>query len=372
MTSLLLSPTDVLEFRDGPSALPGSGCAWPFPNAIHDALRTGLLELAGSRQDFASLQTRGPLPWHPQHGHLFPIPLDASRVPEGIRRHRLLPIPPGERNAAAEGFTPPCLPAPDVSSSQAAVLTGWWTAAQMHQYLGGANRFDAAPVASGELWVDESVPSAEASQLRLKSGVRIAIQAGFDAPANGEMDVLDALLRSGLMRLGEGEHLVQFERKKAAWPSFETPAPVSWDGPFHVRWVLLSPAIFEHGSLPGWCRARSEKHALPDGQVGLRENKNRSFIRAHLIAHHLGAPIPLTRLQAPEDSPAAVRLAVPAGSVYHFLCADSTNAVRLVSVLHGRHRSDEFREMGFGFGLCAKPELISTDLTTFASQFFAA
>lgn len=372
MTSLLLAPADVLEFRDGSPTLSGIGSPWPLPDAIHHAFRTALRSLAGANQDFASLRSRGPLPWHTQHGHLFPVPLDASRTADGIRRHRLLPVSPGERSASPHGFTPPCLPAPEVYPGGNAALTGWWSAAQMHQYLAGANRFDAAPVSSGELWTREPGSDSGPCRMRLKTGARLAIQTGLDTPAETETAVLDSLLRSGFMRLGNACHLVQFERKRAAWPAFETPAPVAWDGPFHVRWVLLSPAIFEHGSLPGWCRARSDKLALPDGQVGLRENKNRSFIRAHLIAHHLGQPIPIRLTPGPDGVPAPVRQAVPAGSVYHFLCADSANAVRLVSLLHGRHSSDELGEQGFGFGLCAKPELISTELTPFASQFFAA
>ncbi|WP_372847242.1 type III-B CRISPR module-associated Cmr3 family protein, partial [Pontiella sp.] len=49
------------------------------------------------------------------------------------------------------------------------------------------------------------------------------------------------------------------------------------------------------------------------------------------------------------------RLCVPAGAVYYF---ETSEPEKLVDYLHGKTRSDELAEKGFGFGVCGtwKPE----------------
>ena len=381
MTPLLLAPTDVLRFRTTPSA------QWPLPSTVQEHFRRALLEArepqATGHAELESLELRGPLPWHPKHGVLYPIPLDASKTADGIRHHRLMELPAGDTNPAPGAFAPPCLPAPSVAPAKEGVLTGWWTAEQPSNYLAGSTRFNATPIPSRELWTEEARmgvarPSAgnrrlfATRSLRLNKDVRIAIQAGLpsDLSDGEEAGAWEALLQKGQMLLGGDRRLVQIERRRTGWPVFEKPAPGPWEGPFHVRWTLLTPAIFLHGSLPGWCRSTLEKHPFPDGQVCLREAKNRPFLRAHLVAHHLGEPMPVAGWDPIANRPKPTQLAVPAGSVYHFLCPDAPTATRLVNLLHDSPRSDLFAEHGWGHGLCAKPELIPPALRALGEKLF--
>lgn len=363
----------------------------PFPSVVHEAFRhafLGMLHRSGLGEPIAgqdpageSLHLRGPLPWHPAHGHLFPIPLDASPGPEGIRRHRLLSVPAAEASQTPDAFNPPCLPAPEASPVQKSALAGWWTAGQLAQYLAGVSRFDPRPVSPGDLWIEEPRIPAESPAagrdgffpsacLRLNQGARIAIQAGLVKPAAEVKAAFDALVRQGQMLLGDDGRLVRFERKGATWPAFEKHESASGLAPFHVRWVLLTPAVFSHGSLPGWCRPSAAETPLPEGFVCLRERKNSPFLRARLIAHHLGSPLVVSGREGVDAGPGGARLAVPAGSVYHFLCADAASAERLVNLLHDRTRSDFFSEAGCGHGLCARPEPAEADLRAIASRLF--
>ena len=61
-----------------------------------------------------------------------------------------------------------------------------------------------------------------------------------------------------------------------------------------------------------------------------------------------------------DGTPKETRLAVPAGSVYYFLCDSAPTANALIALLHcDPHsdafgpRSDFFGEKGFGCGLCS-------------------
>ena len=129
MIPLLIEPTDVLFFRDGiPMSAGqgrGAGCRLPFPSTVHEAFRHSLLRLHGrdtkgkhltGRNDkkiattaYQSLRLRGPLPWHQDHGHLFPVPLDVSREQgaKSTRLTRLLHIPAENTNSTPDSFTPP-------------------------------------------------------------------------------------------------------------------------------------------------------------------------------------------------------------------------------------------------------------------------
>ncbi len=407
MTPLLLEPTDVLFFRDGiPMSAGqgrGAGCRLPFPSTVHEAFRHSLLRLHGretrgklltGRDDkkiattaYQSLRLRGPLPWHAEHGHLFPVPLDASRMPDGksIRPHRLLPLDDEATNHTPGTFTPPCVPAPDVPPSKQAALTGWWTADQMRHYLAGDTDFDPTPIPTDKLWLEEPrigvaiQPERLATEdgqlfagtyLRPQKSTRFAIQVGLARPVNGEAHEMGALLDQGFLLLGGDRRLARLHQENATWPSFAQPDEVSGDNPFIVRWVLITPAIFIHGSLPGWCQSSDSGHPLPHGQVCLREGKNAPFLRAHLIAHHLGRPMPVTGWDGVEGCPKPTQLAVPAGSVYHFLCADAATANALFTLLHDRTRSDFYGEKGCGHGLCAKPEPMSPDLRSLAARLF--
>lgn len=407
MTALLLEPDDVLFFRDGVPMSAGqgrgAGCRLPFPSTMHEAFRHALLSLHGrevrgkgiagrdgkaiATVDYQSLRLQGPLPWHGKHGLLFPAPLDASKAPDGrIVRHRLFPIAKGWSNRAAGVYTPPALPAASVPPSKEAAFKGWWTAKQLSDFLAGEERFNSRAVATEDLWLEESrigveiEPGRQAAMdgqlfagayLRARRETRLAVRAGLLKPVREEAAEWDRFLTDARLLLGGERRLVRFQADRGAWPEFPAPKfPVPAEGPWVVPWILLAPAIFAHGSLPGWCRSTDPRRPLPDGRVCLRESRESPELRAHLVAWHLGRPQPVSGWDGNGGHPKATHFAVPAGSVYHFLCADSEDARRLVALLHDRHRSDYYGEKGCGHGLCAAPRQISPDLHPLAEELF--
>jgi hypothetical protein len=51
------------------------------------------------------------------------------------------------------------------------------------------------------------------------------------------------------------------------------------------------------------------------------------------------------------DQAKPTQLAVPAGSVYYFLCENRATAAALATKLHWQPRSDHYGEKGCGYGL---------------------
>ncbi|WP_372808716.1 type III-B CRISPR module-associated Cmr3 family protein [Pontiella sp.] len=142
-----------------------------------------------------------------------------------------------------------------------------------------------------------------------------------------------------------------------------------------VKWVLLTPAIYTGGWLPSWIDADSGKLKTGDVEKPPREpgesreawraRFRQSGIDATLIAARIPKPFPYSGWRAhggreDKDGNAIkgahpTRLCVPAGAVYYF---ETNEPEKLVDYLHGKTRSDELAEKGFGFGVCGtwKPE----------------
>src|SRR5581483_6060966 len=132
-----------------------------------------------------------------------------------------------------------------------------------------------------------------------------------------------------------------------------------------IKWVLLTPAIFIRGWLPGWIG--------DDGQVKLRvvekatradrrrprySDPNWSYdpqrdkatpVSAKLVAACVGKP---QVVGGWADAPKPTYLAVPSGSVYYFRAASPKDAELLVQSLQHRCKSDFFGEKGLGLGVC--------------------
>jgi CRISPR-associated protein Cmr3 len=425
MNTLLLEPTDVLFFRD---AIPmsagqgrGAGARLPFPSTLHDALRSCLLLGRGveglarekmwtqrngsgerpiATRDFQSLHTAGPFPWTPEHGLLLPVPLDAV-LADGARRVACLALMPDDSPAPAADFRPRCIPAAVTRPDKKAQLHGWWTCEQYAAYLTGAElqtRQGFTPIHASDLWQEEArvgvaiapeTASAVEGQLyaggflRPAEGLRIALQAGLGekSPAAEHDDLarLDWLLLGGERRLAR-IHRPQ-EKIFAAIPG--TPTFTGSD-PCLVKWTLVTPAIFTHGALPGWCFNAHD--GLPTGRVRLgaaREQRRRRARaaaaplpgRAHLLAWCLGKPLTVAGWDAIAGAPKPTQLAVPAGSAYYFLCEDAATAEALAARLHWRPRSDHAGDRGCGYGLCSLvPKLheqSSADLPTLARELFS-
>jgi CRISPR-associated protein Cmr3 len=426
--SHLIEPTDVLFFRDGiPMSAGqgrGSGSRLPFPSTLHEALRASLIakhgrsdkEAAfrpkeaprkggwlgkgksapshGGSKDYQSLRLTGPLPWHTEPGLLLPVPLDVAFNKERTTLHRLSLLQ--QSIASAGAFAPACLPVATTPPDKHGQFHGWWTVAQYQHYLAGetdASQDAFAPIPTEDLWsaehriglaIDPATSSAQEGQLfagsylRLKPDVRFCFQAQLGKPIGSEqsnLDSLDWLLLGGDRRLAR-----LWPKNEDVFGDLRTPpvAPAN-DGPVLLKWSLITPAIFAHGSLPGWCSHPTGKpDGLPVGHVRLGKSKRKNDSHdlpgsAALISWCLGRPQTVTGWDALKNEAKPTQLAVPAGSVYYFLCQDAATATALAAKLHWQPRSDHYGEKGCGYGLCsfdAKLHPTSPDIRQLANALF--
>ncbi|MBM4152946.1 MAG: hypothetical protein FJ220_05445 [Kiritimatiellaceae bacterium] len=136
-----------------------------------------------------------------------------------------------------------------------------------------------------------------------------------------------------------------------------------------IKWVTLTPSIFTGGWLPSWID--SETGCLKTGDVEKplrqpgesREDWRKRFKHNGIDAKLVSACVPksfaysgwrahggrISNQGDVENGAFATRLCVPAGAVYYF---ETNEPEKLVDYLHGKTRSDELAEKGFGFGLC--------------------
>lgn len=410
----------------------GAGCRMPFPSTLHEAFRASLLrargetglrkEVAGRPRNairkgnwhevsdatdvmiatkaFRSLRTVGPLPWHPDTGKglMLPVPLDVALTSDKSSLMRLQlwrdPSVKPDDLAHPDDLRPLCLPLATTPPDKHGQLHGWWSIPQYQAYLAGetanANqRFD--PLPTDALWqfehrvgvqIDAGSFAATSGQLyagsylRARSGVRFAAQLLLGDPraeADGEgreIKNLPWLLLGGEFRLARLWHT---NTANQPLPDYFTglrqaPAPPSKDGPCLLKWVLVTPAIFAHGSLPGWCL-----DTKTDRQGGKLKTGRVCFDlpgRAHLISWCLGKPRTVSGWDVAEGRAKPTMLAVPEGGVYYFLCENRNTAAALAKKLHWQPRSDFYGEKGCGYGLVSFDHHTSLDVQTLASELF--
>ena len=196
---------------------------------------------------------------------------------------------------------------------------------------------------------------------------RFAAWTGLKNPSNDEVYNLQHL---DFLILGGERRISRIHRDGVTLPVPVLPAVPAVDGPIILKWVLATPAVFANGSLPGWCRDTSSA-ARSDGEVCLPLKSG----RAKLIATCHGKPIAFAGWDVVKGESKPTRLAVPAGSVYYYLCSNAAVASELAGLLHWRPRSDVFGEKGFGYGLCGFATQLhpaSPDLQTLTLHLFSA
>ena len=388
LTPVLIEPTDVLFFRDSvPMAAgqgQGHGCRLPWPSTLHEAFRSTLLLADGDLQPsksrtgrdgkpvasfaYQSLRTLGPLPWLERNdqkpeaptGLFLPVPLDAQISDDD----HLQPLELLKQEGGASSVKHlPCLPVSPIPASKKLRL-GWWTPDQYARYLAGNTQTKLPPTPEPEFWEAEH-------------RIGLEIEPGTSAAKSGRL-YAGAYLRprkefrlaawTGLMRPREDEEArlarLQFlllggERRLVRLSPFGKPtlpkAPVaSGAGPCLLKWSLVTPAVFANGWLPGWCQDTSAQKRSA-GEVCLRLPG-----RARIVGACLGKAAPFAGWDAVDGTPKETRLAVPAGSVYYFLCDSTAAANALIAQLHFDPnsetfgpRSDFYGEKGFGCGLCS-------------------
>jgi CRISPR type III-B/RAMP module-associated protein Cmr3 len=259
-------------------------------------------------------------------------------------------------------------------------LFGWWTTAQLRGYLDGQQASAGfTPVQTSDLWSAEhrvgvqidpgSFASAEGqlyagSYLRTDKQTRFVAWAGIADPVNArngeaaarereheQLAKLDWLLHGGEFRLARLWHKTE-DGEVIADPLGDLrtpPEPPPCDGPCLLKWVLVTPAIFAQGSLPGWCVDTKKDRSdgpRPVGRICLELPG-----RAQLVSWCLGKPRTVSGWDVVEGRAKPTMLAVPEGGVYYFLCENPAVAVALARRLHWQPRSDFYGEKGCGYGL---------------------
>lgn len=427
---LLIEPTDTFFFRD---SIPmsagqgrGAGARIPLPSTLHEAFRASLCEKYGFEnrggfrpreadrsggwlgkaksvdpnggfKDFQSLQIIGPFPFLESRpgspgGLFFPAPLDLV-YGEDHAAHVLGVMPLPDRSHSGQL---PCVAVSPVPASKNQP-SGYLSASDTTAYLAGdLKKLNASsdsdestryPIVKIDTFfreeyrigvaLDPSRNAAAESQLfsathaRPDEQFRLAAWAGLKAPANGEANKLGGL---DFLILGGERRIARVHRDRGTLPEFPGPKIPDGSEPVILKWSLVTPGVFAHGWLPGWCRSSDGHLRLPDHFVCLKSNKSSPPPKARLIATCLGKPIAFAGRDVVREQPKPTQLAVPAGSVYYFLCADAAAARDLANLLHWRPRSDVFGEKGYGFGLCslATTHPTSPDVRQLADQLLSA
>lgn len=455
---ILLQPTDVLFFRDGrpmEGALAGYGAAWPLPNvvnaAFHAALhRSGLGETAHSHRQglrgvyaenakrdrkFGSLKTAGPFPVHIGQGNdasgcwYFPRPLD-------LLSDRLTPalLPTARFDAAHSSLPDPLeyavgnlLPPTKETSAKA-----WLSAKAYERYLedvdvaiGKSDGVDDGDFCGVEhnlgIAIDPATGTTGSGEtegkiytahyLRLREDWRLGVCATaedkeFKHTEHGN-DLIRALLNGGNHQIIVGGQqrvcsAVHIDSRMLPLPRGRTSGFVEQDGQFHVKWVLLSPAVWPviqedasrgiighpGGWLPNWIQPEtgevllrtcdSERAEGESREAWRRWIRNAAAIPAKLVAAIVPKPIVVTGWSLPDEALAekggaqSAHLAVAAGAVYYFQAESAEAAAALASALnwHGQdaapkriknRRSTLLGEKGFGLGVCGTWRLYGRD-----------
>ena len=251
-----------------------------------------------------------------------------------------------------------------------------------------------APLSTSELWeaeqrigveIDPSSFAAKQHQLyagdylRANNQTRFLVQLHLSDPraeANGEgkaISGLDWLLLGGEFRLARlwqhdavGKHLPDYFADLKQVPTYP-----AGDGPCLIKWALATPAIFAHGSLPGWCADTKKDRTggpLPIGRVCFEISG-----RAQLVSWCLGKPRIVSGWDMVDGCAKPTMLAVPEGGVYYFLCENRATAVALAKKLHWQPRSDFYGEKGCGYGVVSfdvQMHRTSTDVSALAKELF--
>ncbi|MFO7936839.1 MAG: type III-B CRISPR module-associated protein Cmr3 [Kiritimatiellia bacterium] len=397
---LTLKPQDILFFRDAKpmeASSVGCGANWPLPNVLHDALISTMKQYwpepqewefehkhsnkADNREDlsnlrFGGLQTTGLLPC--RNGETFyPCPADID--PDG--NQMLLKKYSGFRNLAdflKYGCTLKGKPSKKKGEE-------WITQRAMEKYLVGENiSFDTSQEALYDkesrtgIAIDAQRGATEggmlylAEYLRLRDDVSLRGYAACESVcrASNATDALDKFFADGKDQnvvIGGQQGIAQVSAD-----AIDKDLPVALPGGgghgCYLKWILLTPAIFNNGWLPDWIDVDNGKVLLPVDKPERKPGESRADWRKRFPAA-LGAQLCAVRMEKPivvsgwnlrKGGPRATRLAVPAGSVYWFKADSVEDAIALNSALHGRFKSNYFGEKGYGLGICQMLEEIET------------
>ncbi|NQU45091.1 hypothetical protein HQ520_17540 [bacterium] len=412
MKPFTIHPRDLLFFRDARpmgGSSEGAGAGWPLPSVLHAAVLSACHDRWQQGTEWESKHThlteketrkraRGQQ-WNPTFGGLrtvgpFPC-LQTTRtsangntpLPPGVYLPTPADVVPGGIMQPIRSLGDSNLPKPLSRAVASSVpptkerLGTWMHLAALQMYLQG----DLTPVTTpaADLYDAESRPGVgiapathanaqsvfyQAEYLRLRPDVCMLFLAEGEARKVGQntgVDVLEQLTTDGAcpLILGGQRGLATLQPQPATG-TLDVALPACGT---RVKWVLLTPALFDNGWRPDWVSASGDV-LLQDmpARAGYATRKAwrlaASQRKAPLAARLVAARIPRAeavsgwKLDGEQGhsggTPKPTRLLVPAGSVYYFECADDAAAATLVRQLHLKVKSQRLGEKGFGFGVC--------------------
>ncbi len=420
MKAFTLQPRDLLFFRDARpmgGSSQGAGARWPLPSVLHSALLSAFHDRWPGGTDwesnhvhhtdreqekfrdgvttsmrFGGLRTIGPFPWLGNNrrtqtgeprlpaGLYFPTPADI--VAGGVMQPVKLP---GSANMPAPLSCAVAAPVPPSKEKPG----DWIAACELRKYLAGdTNKITTTE--AGQLYDAEARPGVgidpethanrqsifyQAEYLRLRSDVSLAFLAEAEARKHGEqsgVDLLDRFFENDPARplvFGGQRGLAVVRREpKADELAIRPPAPAGK----RIKWVLLTPALFDNGWRPDWVgengkvllKQMPDRADFPSRKAWREAARTSPEIQAALVAARVPKPVTASgwKLRVAEGAgspgPKPTRLLIPAGTVYYFEGEDAAAAAALVRQLHWKVKSQRLGEQGFGFGVCGTWEFL--------------
>lgn len=388
MNTYRITPRDLLFFRDGrPLDLNkqdenhrniGHGAYWPRPDHLYNAVMHALI---GSRTaseraaygQFGGLQVAGPFPMKafPGKGETLylPRPLDWNCLLEDLPggktdapsflRHGILDRVEGKKDYPAwitlddyKAYLKDDLASESLKGRKLSKETLFHVESRI------GNTLDPVTGASKRVADQRRSGQYEAQYLRLEKDVTMwaAAYPGRDGAVVPPLFVMGG---QGFLVECDCDGNLPSLKEELRKPSL----PVG-EGPFFVRWTLITPALFaQTGWVPGWVDAeqggkvRLKERELPrEGDEPRASWKARQaevpeIADAYLDAACVGKPVVFSGYDS-VDGVKPTRLAVPAGSCYVFRCETRAAAEALIGLLHLTRKSD-FGSQGFGLGVCS-------------------
>lgn len=380
---LFFEPLDFLFFRDGRPFSGGESFAGfsrelPLPSVLYGAIRSRLLEegqvdfarfasytsinmeeavsdypvieLTGLADKPGKLQMHGPYFARLLNDRTrldevyFPLPLDVVKQKSDYSEYNQLEpnfAPDFKTNFPLSGLLPlkpKVRPGIDKDTPLDKADRSFCTRGALESYLNGdtltpvKDDFSYSEPRIGIRMNEKNVTEAGQFYLlegrRLDEGYGLLVElAGFDVDPFSPAETFFHL--GGERRFSR---VVSIEEETIPEP------PPSQELAKYFKLLLVTPALFKNGWLPGWLDPQTGEGIVPSagGQLKVK-----------LIAAAVGRPVTLSGFDLARRQPKPTRRAVPAGSVYYFELL-SGSSEELVQQVHNHSISDEESQAGFG------------------------
>jgi len=372
-TTLIIEPHDPVIVRDG-RPFGGEGqdartLPWPLPQTVAGAVRTWIGDALGwdwhgDGPDRAlQVAVQGPLLFEKDRP-LFPCPRDALPAPgDGTQATRPLRlVPEADDGAGARTLWPDGLslqspvPPPGQRPEAKVDLPEYWVRATFEDWLAGRDvELDdgnslrkLTREARIHVAVDPTTGTAREGALFATESLALRPSQYMMCRVKVPDDVAGTVPNQGVLTLG-GQRRVSFVRSAPSqggpWPgchSLELARALT--GTRRLRLVLVTPALFTGGWLPGWLHEGTLQGVVP----------GTADLRVTLVSAVVGSYLPVSgwSYDRRKPGPRPQRRAAPAGSVY-FLQLDRDLTEDDIAALWMQPVSDAPQDCLDGYGLVA-------------------